>query len=426
MLFFNKTKHKIKNSSVNNDSFWGSIGSRSNDDKGIVAYTTCLKILSETIGKMPLHLYEKTEEGKKIVLDSSYNSCLNRPNPYSTPFDFWSQMEFNRNNSGNAYAYIERFRNGQIRLWILDPSSVEVLIDAKGLFGRENALYYLYSNSEEGRTYKFHSEDIIHLKFFTRTDTTGIVGKPAREVIANTFDNVRKGDKLIGNLYDNGLYGKNVLYYDGTMNSKVADTLKKQLIDIAKGVNNAGDTIPLPTGFKLNPLQNNSLSDAQFLEINRFNTQQIASVFGITPTQLNDYSQSSFSTSEYQQLNFYVNTLQSILTMIEQELNYKILSEEEQLKYEFKFNINAILRGDFKTQVETLAKAINNGIMTSNEARQKLDLPKREEGDLLMCNSNYVPVDTVRDRAENTLLNGEIERQLKLQQTQQGADKDER
>ena len=64
--------------------------------------------------------------------------------------------------------------------------------------------------------------------------------------------------------------------------------------------------------------------------------------------------------------------------------------------------------------------------MTSNEARQKLDLPKREEGDLLMCNSNYVPVDTVRDRAENTLLNGEIERQLKLQQTQQGADKDDR
>lgn len=417
MLFFNKTKTSIRNNTGSNDFWSGVSGGKSNDDKGIVAYTTCLKILSETVGKMPLHLYEKTEDGKKVVTDSSYNTCLNRPNPYMTSFDFWSQMEYNRNNNGNAYAYIERFRNGAIRLWVLDPTSVEILIDAKGLFGRENALYYIYSNPDTGEVMTINSNDIIHLKFFTKTDTTGIIGKPARQVISNTFDNVKKGDTLIGNLYDNGLYGKNVLYYDGDMNPKIAETIKKQLIDISKGVTKAGDTIPLPTGFKLNPLQNNSLSDAQFLEINRFNTQQIASVFGITPTQLNDYSQSSFSTSEYQQLNFYVNTLQSILTMYEQEITYKILTDEEQKKYEFKFNINAILRGDFKSQVETLSKAINNGIMTSNEARQKLDLPKRDEGDLLMCMSNYIPVDTVREKAESSLLNEfkKIE----------GADKDE-
>lgn len=425
MLFFNKNTNKTRiknsnNSGVTND-FWNKVTGGNSEETGIVAYTTCLKILSETIGKMPLHLYEKGDIGKKIATDTTYSSFLNRPNPYMSPYEFWKQMEYNRNNEGNAYAYIERFRNGQIRLWMLDPKSVQVLIDYKGLFGREDALYYIYNNA--GGNYRFHSDDIIHLRFFTSTDTTGIIGRPAREVIASTFDNVRKGDALISNLYDNGLHGKNVLYYDGTLNEKNQELIMKQLINTVKGVDNAGKTIGLPTGFKLNPLQSNSLSDAQFLEINRFNTQQIASVFGVTPSQLNDYSQSSFSTSEYQQINFYVNTLQAILTMYEQEFNYKILREEDRDKYEFKFNINAILRGDFKTQVETLAKAVNNGIMTPNEARAKLDLMLREDGELLMCNSNYIPVDTVRERAVNTLLNGELDRQLKIKEV--GDDSDE-
>ena len=405
MLFFNKSRAKFKNSSDVSSSFFWNTSDNTTDNTGISAYITCLKILSETVGKMPLHLYKKNENGKEIDIENEYNSFLDRPNPYETPYSFWSSMEYNRNHYGNAYAYIDRSKYGEVKLWILDPTATEVLIDSKGIFGKDNALYYKYNDYAGGKVYNFSSEDIIHLKFFNKTDSTGLIGKPAKDVIKDTFSNVKKGDRLIGNLYDNGLHGKTVLSYEGVINKTNENSITKLYIDTTKGVENAGKTITLPKDFKLTTLENNSLADAQFLEINKFNTLQIASVFGITPSQLNDYSQSSFSTSEYQQLNFYVNTLQAILTMYEQELNYKILSREERKTFEFKFNINAILRGDFKTQVETLSKAINNGIMTSNEARQKLDLPKREEGDLLMCMSNYIPVDTVREKAESSLLN---------------------
>ena len=77
----------------------------------------------------------------------------------------------------------------------------------------------------------------------------------------------------------------------------------------------------------------------------------------------------------------------------EEEINGKILLPYEiQNQYFYKFNEKAILRTDSKTQMENLAKAVNNGIYKPNEAREYLDLPSEEGGDTLMVNGNYIPI----------------------------------
>ena len=48
---------------------------------------------------------------------------------------------------------------------------------------------------------------------------------------------------------------------------------------------------------------------------------QIASAFGIKPVQINDYSKSSYASSENQNLAFLVDTLLFILKQYEEELN---------------------------------------------------------------------------------------------------------
>ena len=60
--------------------------------------------------------------------------------------------------------------------------------------------------------------------------------------------------------------------------------------------------------------------------------------------------------------------------------------------YFYKFNEKAILRTDAKTQSEVLKNYTQGGIYTSNEARQKLDLPNAEGGDVLLVNGSYVPI----------------------------------
>lgn len=67
------------------------------------------------------------------------------------------------------------------------------------------------------------------------------------------------------------------------------------------------------------------LSDAEFFENSKLSALQLAAAFGIKPNIINDYSKSSYSNSETQQLDFYVNTLQPVLQHTEQEITYKLL-----------------------------------------------------------------------------------------------------
>ena len=61
----------------------------------------------------------------------------------------------------------------------------------------------------------------------------------------------------------------------------------------------------------------------------------------------------------------------------------------------YKHNEKVILRTDSKTQMDNLAKAVNNGIYMPNEAREYLDMPQAEGGDVLVMNGNYIPITQV-------------------------------
>jgi HK97 family phage portal protein len=120
---------------------------------------------------------------------------------------------------------------------------------------------------------------------------------------------------------------------------------------------------------------------------------QIASAFGVKPYQIGDYSKSSYASAEAQQLSFLVDTLLFIVKQYEEEIGYKLLSDDEEADgYHVKFNTAVILRADQKTQVETLSTAVNSFLFTPNEARERLDLPHVPGGDQLIGNGSTVPI----------------------------------
>lgn len=134
-------------------------------------------------------------------------------------------------------------------------------------------------------------------------------------------------------------------------------------------------------------------SDSQFFELKKYSALQIAGAFGIKPNQINDYEKSSYANSEMQNISFYIDTELFILKQYEEELDYKLLepSDRRQGKY-YKFNENVILRTDAKSQATILTGYVQNGIYTPNEARSYMDKPRKEGGDELICNGNYIKV----------------------------------
>lgn len=359
-----------------------------------VTYFTCLKMLSETLGKMPIKFYAKGR--KEAEPNDVYRLLKYRPNPIMTPTTFWTAVENNRNHYGNAYVWIQsEFKRkkygGEYKvkgLWVMSTTDVTVIVDDKGVFGGKGELYYWYQDKYSGESYFFNQDQVMHFK--TSTTFDGITGASVRDVLKNTIDGALASQNFKNNLYEGGLTARAALQYTGDLDPKKEKALIAKFEKYATGVNNAGKFIPVPIGMKIEPLSI-SLTDSQYYELSKYTALQIAGAFGIKPNQINDYEKSSYSNSEMQQLSFYVDTELYNLKNYEEEINYKLLdpSEIEEGKY-FKFNESVILRTDAKTQAEILRKYVQNGIRRPNEARELLDLPDAEGGDDLMCNGNFI------------------------------------
>lgn len=355
-------------------------------------YFACLKVLSESVGKLPLKLLQHKDNNGVITARGHpfYKVLHNRPNPYMTSTAFWSTIEQNRNHYGNAYALIKG-AGSKMSLWILPSEEVEIWYDDNTILSDVPDIYYIYSHG--GKMYQFSSEQILHFK--TSNTFDGIKGIAVREQLKMTIDGNIKAQKMLNSMYKSGFTAKAVVQYTSDLSDKNLEKFKNKIEKFAGSDLDDEETkniIPIPIGTTLTPL-NIKLADNQFVDVKKYSALQIASAFGIKPNQIGDYEKSSYASAEAQQLSFYVDTLLYIIKQYEEELNYKLLSDEDiENGYYFKFNVAVILRADLKTQVDTLCQAISNFLYTPNEARALLDMESKEGGDQLLGNGASIPV----------------------------------
>lgn len=368
-----------------------------------VTYFTCLKMLSETMGKLPLKYYKSDGEGRiRAEPDPGINLLMNRPNPLMAPSTFWSTVEMNCQHYGNGFVWMQTVfvksgkygGNYQVKsYWPMPSDCVSILMDNAGVFGNAGNLYYRYCDPKTGKTYTFSSNNVLHIK--TWCSFNGVSGKSVQDILRDTVSGMGEAQKYLNNLYTGGLTASSALQYTGDLDKKTRTALQAEYNDLLTGARNAGKVVAVPVGMTLQPL-NIKLTDAQFYELKKYSALQIAGAFGIKPNQINDYEKSSYANSESQQLAFLVDTMLYRLTQYEQEINYKCLTDKGRSEgYFLKFNEKAILRTDSKSQMQNITTAVNNGIYTPNEARNLLDMPSKDGGDILIINGNYLPLTDV-------------------------------
>lgn len=385
---------------LNSPSFLESIGlTKRRKTTSEVTYFTCLKMLSETLAKMPIKYYQKTDKGIMEAEQTETSKLLTkRPNPFMTPTVFWNTVEMNRNHYGNAYVYmrkkfIRKKYGGEVRvldLWVMQSNCVTVVVDDAGIFAGAGRLWYVYTDPTSGHQYVFDTNEVMHFK--TSFSFDGITGLPVQQILRDTISGASASQSYMNSLYESGLTAKATLEYTGELNETAKTALVKSFEEFGSGARNTGKIIPVPLGMKLTPLDI-KLSDSQFFELKKYTALQIAAAFGVKPNQINDYSKSSYANSELQQLSFYVDTELFVIKQYEEEINHKMMTEEEQDDgFYYKFNEKVLFRTDSKTQMSYLKEGVAGSIMMSNEARRKLDLPDAEGGDVLLANGNVIPL----------------------------------
>ncbi len=126
----------------------------------------CVRVLSEAIAQLPLHVYKYTENGKeRVPMHPLYFLLHDQPNPEMTSFIFRETLMSHLLIYGNAYAQIIRNGRGEvIGLYPLMPDKVKVDRDER------NCLIYIYSrydeanpNLKEQGDIVLHQEDVLHI-----------------------------------------------------------------------------------------------------------------------------------------------------------------------------------------------------------------------------------------------------------------------
>ncbi len=353
-----------------------------------VTYFSCIKILSESIAKMPFKLLQKDPVKGKVncTWHDMYDVVRYRPNEFMTASTFMGTMETNRNHYGNAYALIQGYGRNP-KLYPLEPQYMQLWFDNAKIVDTGNAkLWYIYTHPKNGQRYIFGTEDIIHVRSSVSLD--GITGLSIQDILASTVEANQKGQQLLSKAYENGFVAKAVLQYTGDLSDKSAKTFAEGITRYARGEEKGAELfIPIPLGSSIQPL-NMKFTDGQFLELKQYSALQIAAAFGIKPNQINDYTKASYAAAEQQQLAFYIETLLYIL-----KFSYKLLTREERRNgIYFKFNEAAILRASPTEQIKTLTEAINGGLYTPDEARDYIDLPAKG-CDKLLVNGSMIPAE---------------------------------
>ena len=353
----------------------------------MTAVYACVRILSESIASLPVHLYQYESEGNKAkaVKHPLYRILHDEPNPEMTSFVFRETLMTHLLLWGNAYAQIIRNGKGEvIGLYPLMPNRMTVDRDA---FGRICYCYQMQdSDGHTGKTgnVTLKPSDVLHIPGL---GFDGLVGYSPIAMAKNTIGLSIATEEYGARFFANGATPGGILEFPGTV--KNPESIRESWNKGFSG-NNAHKVAILEEGMKYTPISI-SPEQAQFLETRKFQIDEIARIFRVPPHMVGDLEKSSFSNIEQQSLEFVKYTLEPWIIRWEQSLNRALLSETEKPDYFVKFNVDGLLRGDYQSRMNGYAIARQNGWMSANDIRslEQLDLiPDELGGNLYLINGN--------------------------------------
>lgn len=352
------------------------------------AVYACVRILSETIASLPLHVYRYTEGGKaKDTEHVLYTLLHDEPNPDMTSFVFRETLMSHLLIWGNAYAQILRDRSGQvIGLYPLLPDQMSVHRSEKG------KLYYVYNRYEEDNpnfqekgSIVLSQEEVLHIPGL---GFDGLIGYSPIALAKNAVGMTLACEEYGASFFGNGANPGGVLEHPGILKdpAKVRDSWNA----VYQGTRNAHKVAVLEEGMSYKQI-GIPPEEAQFLETRKFQINEIARLFRIPPHMVGDLEKSSFSNIEQQSLEFVKYTLDPWVVRFEQALKKSLLLPEEKKTHFIKFNVDGLLRGDYQSRMNGYAIGRQNGWLSTNDIRELEELnpiPPEEGGDLYLINGN--------------------------------------
>ena len=388
-LFHARDKPKTQDSVSAATAFWFGMGEAGKNVTArsaiqVSAVYACVRVIAETIASLPLAVYEDTEEGSHKAMDHPlYRLLHDEPNSEMTSFVMRETMMSHLLLWGNSYSQI--IRNGKNHIVGLYPLLPEQMVVDRNARGK---LTYTYTTTS-GEQVLLKPEEVLHIPGL---GFDGIVGYSPIAVEKNAISLGIAAEEFGSKFFSNGARPSGILTHPNTV--KDPKKLREAWNSAYGGSTNSGKVAVIEENmhFEAISIPNN---EAQFLETRKFQVEEICRIYRVPPHLIGNLDRATFSNIENQSIDFAVHTIRPWLVRIEQAMNRALFPENEKGRFYVQFNIDGLMRGDYKSRMEGYAIARQNGWMSANDIRALENMnpiSEDEGGNEYLVNGNMVPI----------------------------------
>lgn len=344
----------------------------------VPAVHSAVAFLSRTLAALPLHAYKKTPQGPERLTGKIEIVIHENPNPDMDAFKFRSYFWQQVFTGGRGLAWIERAGPNVEAIWPIDPTKATIRrVNGRVIYGLD------------GKEYP--ASDVIDVAFMLQPDMLKHYGPIALAEKAIQL-------ALAMNDYASGFFaggGVPPLALVGPL-PQGAEAMKRAMSDIHRAIEVAKSSdkpiFPMPPGHELKPVGFDP-EKGQMTEARRFQIEEIARAYQMPPVFLQDLTHGTFSNTEQQGTQLVKHLIVQWATALEGEMNLKIFGRLNNNRY-VEHSLDGLMRGDFVARMQGLSQAVQNGILTPNEARALENRVSLPGGDDLLIQGATVPLKT--------------------------------
>lgn len=325
----------------------------------VPAVAAAIRTISEAAATLDVHVFEGDEKVEHPV-GKLLNGDVN---------DWMSGYELIRalvvdalSRDDGGFAWVNRI-GGEVREVIrYDPGRLMVQYSPDGTGEPTFRL--------NGRTVPAH--DVVHLR--------GPMAKCPLSLCREAIGLARCLEKYAAGIFRSARPG-GVITSPKPVGEKGVVAMLKGWSTAFEGADNAGRTALLYDGATFTPMSLNS-TDQQFIENRRFQIEEIARAFNMSPVLLGDLTKSSYANAEQKFKEFIVSTVEPWLRSLEGALSRALFTPEERLRYRIQFDRDDLTRADLTTRATAISSFRAAEMLSADEARQWIGLPPRDPAKL--------------------------------------------
>lgn len=345
----------------------------------IEAVYACWRDKAETVGQLPIKLYETSKKGRKEINSGRVQRIFcEKPCEYLTFQSFMEMLVVSLERFGAFYAYVERNDLGNVMSIIpfRYQGNIHPSMDING------NVYYTYVTNDGKIGDPYRAEDLFIIKSFTfdgYTPVSPLVQNARLLGIANAQENTQ---------YESQTDGITARMYASTdqifKDDNAIERIKNQFKEM-RGPSGAKAIPVLEQNLTLHSLKLTP-AETELLKNREFTVNRICRIFRV-PVHRVGVASTNTGTGDVFDLDeaYMRDSLNPILVKVEKALNPLLPAG-----YELEFDRNAFYAGSPWRLVEHVERAVKGGLKSINEGRQALGDEPVEGGDVFCVDNNNV------------------------------------